>query len=170
MASSLVRTINCLTTSSVGTDLGNPILAATNHLLGNGRPGVKKGIILLTDGAPTKPDSSPPCLFARQQADLAKQADIEIFTIGFGVEGESCAASESSDYKGKPATQLLADMATNSLDDHNHCKSAGDIEAENTDKDDFLCQPKKEDLGSVFTQAAVALAGGSRLVYVPLGQ
>ena len=46
-----MSTINCLTTSSVGTDLGDPMKAATDELQANGRPGVKWGIILLTDGA-----------------------------------------------------------------------------------------------------------------------
>jgi hypothetical protein len=42
--SRLVSTINCLTTSSVGTDLGDPLAAAIDDLEAN-------GIILLTDGA-----------------------------------------------------------------------------------------------------------------------
>ncbi len=50
-SSRLVSTINCLTTSSVGTDIGDPIKAATDELVAHGRPGLKWGIILLTDGA-----------------------------------------------------------------------------------------------------------------------
>jgi hypothetical protein len=49
--SRLVSTINCLQTSSVGTDLGDPLKAATDELVTNGRPDMTWGIILLTDGA-----------------------------------------------------------------------------------------------------------------------
>jgi hypothetical protein len=50
-SSRLVSTINCLQTSSVGTNLGSPMEAAVNELVTNGRPDEKWGIILLTDGA-----------------------------------------------------------------------------------------------------------------------
>ena len=50
-SSRLVSTINCLRTSSVGTNLGSPMEAAVNELVTNGRPDEKWGIILLTDGA-----------------------------------------------------------------------------------------------------------------------
>lgn len=50
-SSRLVDTINCLQTSSVGTNIGSPLEAAVEELQTNGRPGMKWGIILLTDGA-----------------------------------------------------------------------------------------------------------------------
>lgn len=53
--SRLVDTIHCLGTSSVGTDLGDPIRAAVAELQANGRPDTKWGIILLTDGAANQP-------------------------------------------------------------------------------------------------------------------
>jgi len=53
--SRLVDTIHCLTTSSVGTDLGDPIRAAVAELQANGRPDTKRGIVLLTDGASNRP-------------------------------------------------------------------------------------------------------------------
>ena len=53
----IVKTINCLNAStSVGTNLGDPVKAAKDYLILNGRPGVKWGIILLTDGAANKPE------------------------------------------------------------------------------------------------------------------
>ncbi|MEX1253828.1 MAG: pilus assembly protein TadG-related protein [Dehalococcoidia bacterium] len=65
-SSSLVSTINCLTSSSQGTNLGSPINDeaygqpdAMSHLLTSGRPGVKKAIILFTDGAANQPTSTP---------------------------------------------------------------------------------------------------------------
>jgi hypothetical protein len=50
-SSLLVKTINCLETSGVGTNLGDPLKTATELLQDNGRRDVKWGIILLTDGA-----------------------------------------------------------------------------------------------------------------------
>ena len=49
--STLVKTINCMNHSSVGTNLGEPVKAAADHLVANGRPDVLWGIILFTDGA-----------------------------------------------------------------------------------------------------------------------
>jgi hypothetical protein len=64
--STLVSTINCLTSSSQGTNLGSPINDeaydrpdAMSELLNNGRSGVKKAIILFTDGAANQPTSTP---------------------------------------------------------------------------------------------------------------
>ena len=50
--SSVTAAINCYTNSSTGTDLADPIYAATYELTHNGRTGVRKGIILETDGQP----------------------------------------------------------------------------------------------------------------------
>jgi hypothetical protein len=62
--STIVKTINCLNHSSVGTNLGDPMKAAREHLQANGRPGVKWGIAFMTDGAanvaPTKVVAGPP--------------------------------------------------------------------------------------------------------------
>jgi len=52
--SRLVSTINCLENGGY-TNLGDPIAAATNELVTNGRPDLKWGIILLTDGAANRP-------------------------------------------------------------------------------------------------------------------
>jgi hypothetical protein len=53
-SSKIVTDINCLQTAAnfgLQTDLGDALKAASDYLQANGRPGVKKGIILLTDGA-----------------------------------------------------------------------------------------------------------------------
>lgn len=50
-SSLLVKTVNCLNKSSVGTNLGDPVKAATDHLVAAGRPDVLWGLILFTDGA-----------------------------------------------------------------------------------------------------------------------
>jgi len=111
-----------------------------------------------------------PCAYAAKQAAAAKDLvpPIEIFTIGFGVSNQSCTAdAPSSPYHDVPVTKLLADMATDSLDDHNHCRYASDIVAENADGDHFLCEARGADLEPIFRGAAEMLASGSRLVSIP---
>jgi hypothetical protein len=50
-SSTMVKTVNCLDTSSVGTNLGDPLKAAAEHLQDEGRPEATWGVILFTDGA-----------------------------------------------------------------------------------------------------------------------
>lgn len=156
----IVKTINCLETSSVGTDLANPMTAAANYLTANGRAGVKKGIIFMTDGA-AKQSGSLPCRDANNAATAGKAAGIEVFTIAFGVESGKCVDDESGAYSGTNGwvTKLLADMATTSTDNNNHCQSTANQTAENADGDHFLCAPRSEDLTPVFQAAAKAFAG-----------
>ncbi len=176
MASNLVSTINCLQTSSQGTDLGSPLSDnfynrpdALTELLNSGR-NVKKGIILLTDGAANAPTTLPapvnPCAYANDRATIVKNASIEIFTIGYGVAGQNC-SDQNGTYATALATVLLADMATDSADDHGHCSNAANIEAENIDGDHFLCQAKGSDLEKVFATAAAALAPEIKLIAFP---
>jgi hypothetical protein len=106
-----------------------------------------------------------PCNYANTQANFAKAANIEIFTIGFGVESEDC-VEPGTPYHNQPVTELLADMADNSLDDHGHCDNITEADAENADGDHFFCEPRSSDLSSVFTQAAVQLSGGTKLIPV----
>ncbi len=106
------------------------------------------------------------CDYANQKATAAKNDEVEIFTIGFGVEGETC-DYDSGPYNGERATEILADMATDSLDDHGHCANSSAIDAENADGDHFLCEAKDgSSLGPVFTAAAEVLITGSKLVPV----
>ncbi len=174
-SSALVSTINCLANSSQGTNLGSPLSDSTfsrpdalSELLNNGRPGVTKGIILLTDGAATDPTLSPnnPCKYANDRATVVKSNDIEIYTIGYGIQSENC-NDASGAYHSAQVTALLADMATDSADDHGHCSNATNIAAENADGDHFLCQAKGSDLQGVFLTAAGDLAPGVRLIGSP---
>lgn len=173
MSSNLVATINCLENSSQGTDLGSPLSDfffgqpdALEELLNSGRE-VTKGIIMLSDGAANEPDPMPgpdnPCMFANDRATLVKNEEIEIFTIGYGVQNQYC-NDDDGDYDYERVTELLADMATDSADDQGHCLNEASIEAENTDGDHFLCQAKGDDLQIVFVTAASALAPGIRLI------
>jgi hypothetical protein len=106
------------------------------------------------------------CHFASQQAQDAKNADIEVFTIGFGVEGEICQYDSNSPYRNHPAPNLLADMATDSKNDNGNCANSSAISAENADGDRFLCEAKGGDLASIFKQAAELLVTGSKMVPV----
>lgn len=172
-ASPLVQKINCLGYSSQGTNLGSPIrdlqygrADAMTHLLTSGRPGVKKGIILLTDGAANEPDPErEPCQFAADMAAQAKAAGIEVFTIGFGIQGDTCATDNAGSYIGAPVTRLLANMATGSVD---NC-SGPHPELENTDGDHFFCEPKSGDLSDIFITAVSQFSAGSQLVSLPPG-
>jgi len=187
-SSQLVTTIECLDNSSIydGTNLGSPLSDtefgrsdALNELLNSDRD-VKKGIILLTDGAANDPgwcwppwswdcwftpDSSP-CEYANDMANVVKGEDIELFTIGYGIEGEHC-GDDWGDYRTARATGLLADMATDSLDDKGHCVNEATKDEENADGDHFFCQPKGEELESVFRAAAAALSTGIKLIPYP---
>jgi hypothetical protein len=166
--SSLVSTVQCLQ-KQTGTDLGSPIKDeaygqpdALGHLLAFGRPGVKKAIILLSDGAANHPDSRPNhCQYALDMATKAKAQGVEMFTIGFGIGGKSC-GDDSGTYtaSGGTVSELLAAMATDSAD---NCASG----SENSDGDHFFCEPKSGDLSSVFLAAASQLASGSKLIQLP---
>ena len=118
----------------------------------------------------TTTSAKGPCDYAVEQAAQAKAHNppIEIFTIGFGVAGGTCDYEQAgSPWAGKTASENLAAMATDSLDDHGHCSTAAGIKAENEDGDHFLCEAKTGDLEPIFKQAAEILAGGARLIPLP---
>ena len=154
-SSLLYKTIHCMTTSSVGTILSTPVDAARQYLLANARADAAKGIILMTDGAP----NGDTCQAANTAATNAKNAGIEVFTVGFGVGGADLCES-SGPWAGKSVTKALASMANDSVDD-------GCTAAENEDGDHYFCQPKSGDLDDVFKSAAAALVRSTRLISLP---
>ena len=160
--------IACYTNSSTGTDLADPINAAAYELAHNGRTGVRKGIILETDGEPNagvSGSSSNYCNNAAVAATNAKAAGIEIFTIGFGLDGSNDAncPDSSGTFHNKTATYLLASMATQPSTDTHGCPGTSTPNT-NTDGDHFYCLPKttgaSTDLTLVFQAAAGQLASG----------
>ncbi|MGZ8719451.1 MAG: pilus assembly protein TadG-related protein [Aeromicrobium sp.] len=171
--SDMAVAINCYTNSSVGTDLTDPIPAAAWELMNNGRPAteVTKGIILMSDGQPnnsTTPDPTEEkyCAQSFASAQAAKAQGIELFTIGFGLDGSfniDC-PDTAGPYSGKKARTLLADMATSSVD--NGCPGTS-----NDDGDHFFCVPKtagaSTNLANLFRQAANQLVGGTKLISLP---
>ena len=79
--------------------------------------------------------------------------------IGYGVEGQSCPDVSRS------ATVQLASMATDSpLVSGFNCANTAQRNAENNDGDHFFCAPEGGNLKDILHQAAVQLAGGTRLV------
>lgn len=176
--SELVSVIDCLerapfTFFTHQTNLGDPIDAAVDELINNGRTGVRKGIILLTDGEANQPSVSAPCNYGYQAAVAAKAAEIEIFTIGYGISDwwgtTECTDDSSGPYEDEDVTELLADMATDSLDDGGNggCNNSSEIDQENEDGDHFYCEARGEDLDFVFEAAATVLAQGARLILLP---
>ena len=117
--SPMAKAIACYTNSSTGTDLTDPIPMAAYELMHNGRAGVNKGIILMSDGQPNASTTSTSnyCLQANTAATAAKAQGIEIFTVGFGLDGSNDIAcpDTSGAWKGKMASALLASMATTSV-------------------------------------------------------
>ena len=165
-ASHLVSAINCFDyPGGTGTNLATPMYMAYNYLANYGRPHDKWGIILETDGQPNYSSTGDPnnytCATSDQMATNAKNttnADgvpIEVFTIGFGLDGNNDVNCDDSSgtWHNKKVTSLLASMATQPSDD-DLCTAA-----ENTDGDHFFCEPKTNDLTSVFTTVASELAG-----------
>ena len=163
-SSLIVKTINCMSSSSTGTNLSTPIKMARQYLVANGRAGVAKAILFETDGTPNYNSAGTAadftCVAANTEATAAKTAGIEIFTVGFGVTGADLCPDSTGFYRSKSVTRVLADMANTSIDN-------GCIAAENTDGDHFYCQPRSEDLQSVFVSAVTALTGSTRLVHLP---
>ena len=169
-SSHLVSAINCFNNSSAApaTTLATPLNMATYYLTHSARSNAKKGIILETDGFPQYGSEGSiadfTCQAAYDAAQSAKDAGIEIFTIGYGISTtQKCNDGNnpypSTSWNGKYVIDLLAQMATGPVLGTTSCTSA-----ENTDDDHFFCQPTGTDLSSVFRQVAVALASGTRLV------
>ncbi len=170
----ITAAIACYTNSGTGTDLADPMAAASYELTHNGRTGVRKGIILETDGQPNAAvgsvSNSQYCLAASNAATAAKAAGIEVFTIGFGLNGSNDAPcpDTAGAWSGKTATNLLASMsgtaAGASVDN-------GCVPAENADGDHFFCLPKTAgattDLSSIFKVVAAQLAAGAHLLSLP---
>ncbi len=140
--SRLVKLINCFNNpGGTGTNLAVPVRMAAHYLNTYGRTGVKKGIILETDGQPnfgvggigdyTCAQSNADATDAKNGLDniAGNTDDIVLYTIGFGLDGANnvnCpdgtgSYASSATWNGKRVTELLAAMATGpSLYDHDN--------------------------------------------------
>ncbi|MGH2408295.1 MAG: VWA domain-containing protein [Candidatus Limnocylindrales bacterium] len=168
--SPLAHAIACFDVNG-STDLSDPIYAAIFELTNYGRANATKGIIMMTDGQPNQSVAAPVgnnyCAEASQAATTAKNAGIEFFTIGFGLDGGNNATCDDSTgaWHGLQARTLLASMATQPSVDGG-CEGTS-----NTDGDHFFCVPKTAgisgNLTTQFQRAASALAGGTKLIKLP---
>jgi hypothetical protein len=174
-SSDLVRTINCMvrTPSTVNvlpalhspyqgghTNIGDPLEAAMNVLLSEGRPEAPDVIILLTDGEANQPWQYQPCNYANTRATTAKARGVDIFTIAYGADGARCYNDLSGSFANAYATRFLASVATTSTDNlAGRCATN-----ENTDGDNYFCTPASADLEPVFRQIAVAAIQRARLL------
>lgn len=169
----MARAMECVATgnnggaynSSVGTDLADPMLMATYELDTYGRSDVNRAILLVSDGQPNASTSGTRnyCQEASQAAAAAKAKGFEVFTVAFGVEGIMCDDPSGSSWYNRPASNLLADMATDSVND-GACPGS-----ENDDGDHFFCVPRTDDLTEIFQKAIVTMTAHSRLIDLPEG-
>lgn len=162
-SSALVKGINCLSSSSTGTNLGDPIAAAGAYAAANGRPDVPSGIVFMTDGEANQPYNSGNCNYALTGANQAKSGGAAVVTIAYRLQGVDC--------EGTPATTILAQMASDPIsgpataDDGGDgpgglaggCLTQASIDSENADGDLFFCAPEPGQLSAVFTEASKAI-------------
>lgn len=154
-----------------GTNLATPVAMAAQFLQAYGRPHVKWGILLETDGQPSYSSTGDPanytCAAAAAAAATAKavtNADgvpVQLFTVGFGLDGanDTDCPDSSGTYQNKNVTRLLATMASTSYAPVPDGVASGCVTSENTDGDTFFCQPRASDLTAVFQSVATQLAG-----------
>ncbi len=167
----LVSAINCFNfPGGTGTNLTTPIEMAAYYLEHFGRPNVKWGILLETDGQPsyssTGDSGNYTCQSAVTAATNAKAITnangdhIEIFTVGFLPSGDPDCPDTSGTYDNQNVTRALADMASTNLSPSPNGSSDGCTAAgENTDQDHFFCNPDSADLEETFTTIATEFAG-----------
>lgn len=169
--SEIWKAISCIYAYTQGTNLDTPISMAQTYLTTYGRPGVKKVIIFETDGTPQAGDGSAhyTCNAANNSATAAKSLaapnGVEIYTIGFGIQGATCPqrtnspncsnpnqvnSNESAAWSCKPVSTLLQSMASPDV-------APG--------QQHFFNAPTNAALIAAFSQAASQIAsGGTHLV------
>ena len=105
----------------------------------------------------------------------AQGKHVELFTVGYGLDGsnnELCPDGRTvggytypnirPTYMNKYVTKALSDMATQpdlSPIPPANGSTSDCVAAENTDQDHFFCEPKTNDLTTVFKTIAIQLAG-----------
>jgi hypothetical protein len=126
--------------------------------------------VTYTPAAPTPPvGQRGPCDYAVAQATIAKAANIEFFSLGYGLSGEICSSDDaSSAWYNLPVTRVLAAMATTSVDETG-CTNPSGVAQENGDNDHFFCETDSAGLSAVFQQAAAVLAASPHLISLPGG-
>jgi hypothetical protein len=183
-SSQLVSTINCLQRTPSGlvvadpnaggghTNLGDPMDAAGDLLLAQGRPEVPDVVIFFTDGEANQPRTQDPCDYFYNRTAVHKANGIEIYTIGYGIASARCQQDTSSGRytTSSYASTVLADVSTQLPDDN--VSPSGSLDNapggcaadENVDQDHYFCETGGTDLDAVFRQVAIATVERSRLI------
>lgn len=115
-----------------GTFYADAVTAAQNDLTANGRSGVTKAIIIMTDGDANASSSNMTSAKVHQQcheavtaAQAATAAGIKVYTIGYGAPTSGCASDTSPTISPCSALQQMASDATKFYsDDGSGCSSA----------------------------------------------
>jgi Flp pilus assembly protein TadG len=112
--SPLVSDINCLQAGG-STDYANALEAADAELIKDGRPGVQKVIVLLSDGAantgqnckanPSDPHCTQPCHTAVSDASTYKSQGVLVYTVLYGDQSGGPACQTSTGANESPAMQ-----------------------------------------------------------------
>jgi hypothetical protein len=167
----VVSAINCYDfPGGTGTNLSTPVLMAARYLQYFGRPHVKWGILIETDGQPNDGGNgdagaytSAAAVAAAATAKGITNADakpIEVFTVGFLPDGDPNCPDGSGTYSGKNVTLALADMASTKLPINTPNGIAnGCVASENNDQDHFFCNPDSADLEETFQTIATDFDG-----------
>ena len=158
-SSNLIQTLNCQNPGGV-THYALAIQSAQAELATNGRPGVQKVIVFLTDGAAntgphyfssTSIQRLRPCQSGVNAASAVKQAGTWVYTIGYAIGGDNCEIDRpgtNNNTLESPAItpdQALTQMASTPAN--------------------YYVRPDTGQLNTIFTQIAADLsAGSSRLV------
>ena len=152
------KAISCFYRYTTGTNLDTPIYMAQQYLNLFGRPGVKKGIILETDGSPQEPqtNSGPhyTCSAANDTAGAARinagYDPIDIYTIYYSDGSQNCPDSSGTTdasgthWRGLAPETLLKSMASPDKPGEQH----------------FFLATNTADLISAFGKTAYSLIGG----------
>jgi putative Flp pilus-assembly TadE/G-like protein len=186
--SPLVTGITCMTQSSgIGTWLAAPIDAAEELLRTDTKrnPTAKKAIFYMTDGDPNEnytatrqasgrnvvtstkkawgnTTATTACTNASTAATDAKTAGVTVVTIAYDVSTSTCGTKKLLDQLASMASPIGGVPSTS-----NGCDTTAKVTAENADGDYFFCAAQPSDLASIFQTAAVTIAGGSRLIWMP---
>jgi hypothetical protein len=167
----IVSAINCYDfPGGTGTNLSTPILMAAKYLQYYGRPNVKWGILLETDGQPNDGGNGDAgaytCAAANTAATNAKAITnaagqgIEVFTVAFLAGADPDCPDGSGTYANHGVTKVLKDMASTDLAPSSDGEGNNDCgPAENADQDHFFCEPNSAQLETVFQAIATQFAG-----------
>jgi Flp pilus assembly protein TadG len=193
--STLVKGLNCLTSSSQGTYLASPMKAAARYVLGLDSNNLaalpvrstpaRKGIIFETDGQPNEENISTgttslnnsgdigstngttACNNLKQVATNTKAQGVLIVTVAFGDATSARCTSGGTFVRNVLAAAASPDSGGNPSDADNDCSTAALRSVENSDGDFFFCAASGAEMGPIFVSAVNAINPNSRLIRIP---